>query len=258
MLAVSLLFVLPGCASALKKQCEATNWYDHGISVAMSGKYPASDTFVQQCHKEEAHMDESQLSQGFQAGRARYCTLEGSLNTGKQGYPLNIELCDGANIGKLKEQHVAGIKVFCQSTNGFPVGSSGRVYDGACPKDLEPAFMKEYRRGRRGYLQNEVALKEQKIIQLEREQGELEREGYELQNRMNTLVTEQLFRERAMAGATEDERRRDRSNYDWRRSDLSREMSSKRSQMESKRHERSQLHGEIETLKREIQALSEA
>ncbi len=256
-LVLLLALSVHACTSALKKRCEETNWYDHGVGVALSGKYPASDTFVQQCHKEEAHMDESQLSQGFQAGRARYCTSEGALNTGKQGMPLNIELCDGASIKALREQHAQGVLIFCQASNGYPFGSTGKTYDGICPKDLEVAFLKEYKRGRRGYLQNEVLLKEQRIVQLEREQHELERDGMELQNRLNALTTEQLFRERTLAGAPEDERRRERSNFDWRRNDLNREISSKSGQANGKRAERARTHEEIEALKREIQSLSE-
>lgn len=49
-----------------------------------------------------------------------------------------------------------GLRIFCQPSNGFRVGSSGRNYAGICPADLEPEFIHAYKIGKEIYLAKRV------------------------------------------------------------------------------------------------------
>ena len=45
----------------------------------------------------------------------------------------------------------AGLREYCRPTNGFRVGVAGRSYAGACPVDLEEAFVEAYESGHHLY-----------------------------------------------------------------------------------------------------------
>ena len=166
---IALAALLVSCASALKKECEATNWFEHGYKVAMSGKRLNSDGFSASCRKEEVRVSDAELDLGFKAGMQNYCKPEVVFATGKDGQPLNLDFCNPSDEKMLKYKHAEGVDVFCQAGNGYPIGASGRVYNQICPKKLESAFLKEYRRGRRIYLDHEVAGKEHQILDFDRQ-----------------------------------------------------------------------------------------
>jgi hypothetical protein len=43
--------------------------------------------------------------------------------------------------------HEEGLRLYCQPSRGFTLGSNGGSYNGACASDLEPAFLDAYRTG---------------------------------------------------------------------------------------------------------------
>jgi hypothetical protein len=47
--------------------------------------------------------------------------------------------------------HAEGVEIYCRPNNGFEVGRSGATYQGACPANLESAFLANYDSGRRLY-----------------------------------------------------------------------------------------------------------
>lgn len=49
----------------------------------------------------------------------------------------------------------AGMREFCQASNGYRVGASGQVYYGTCPADLAPAFERGYDTGRELYVRKQ-------------------------------------------------------------------------------------------------------
>lgn len=51
---------------------------------------------------------------------------------------------DGYRLG-----YGEGLKVYCRPLRGYQEGRKGRPYTGACPRDLEPAFVNAYEVGRR-------------------------------------------------------------------------------------------------------------
>lgn len=55
------------------------------------------------------------------------------------------------NLDAYRDGHAAGVEVYCHAGNGFEVGHSGAVYQGVCPKNLEPEFLANYNAGHRLY-----------------------------------------------------------------------------------------------------------
>lgn len=162
-LCVNSLF-LSGCATYfLRKECEKKNWYQYGYDLAMQGKRPSQDEYLLQCRKAEAEISESQLDVGFKAGMSNYCKPDVAWQTGKNGDDLNTDLCDQGMAKILRGKHAEGLKQFCQPDNGYNFGTSGKVYRKNCPQDLEKAFVKEYSRGRKKYLQAMVVEAQGKI-----------------------------------------------------------------------------------------------
>ena len=146
------IIFLSSCASALKKKCESTNWFHHGEKIALEGRRVTGDEFVLSCEKEEAKIDHSALDVGFKTGMRAYCSPEGALQTGKVGDPINVVMCEGENIAKLRQQHAKGIDAYCAKENGQPAGASGKKYRNVCPKDQEKDFLPGYKVGRKQYL----------------------------------------------------------------------------------------------------------
>lgn len=173
---LGFVIAIAGCTSALKKQCQETNWFQHGYNLAMQGKLISADTFIPSCEREEVSVDSGQLDRGFKAGMDVYCKPETVFETGKDGQKLNLEFCDPGKEKLLRAKHAEGIAVFCRSSNGYTVGAGGRVYNQICPKDLEPGFLKEYGRGRKVYLNNTILSKEQEIVDWDNKVADLEKE----------------------------------------------------------------------------------
>jgi hypothetical protein len=167
---------LSGCASYfLRKDCESKNWFQYGQEVALKGQRLEEDDYLNQCRKVEAHIDPSDLDLGFKKGRANYCTTEKIFEVGKSGDSFQKDMCEGENIRKLQEHHLAGIKEYCDEENGFNAGSSGKKYRNVCPKSLETKFLPNYRKGRRQYLTEVISTKSDQLIGIDREVSDLDR-----------------------------------------------------------------------------------
>lgn len=188
-------FNLSGCASYFtRKACEKTNWYQHGYDVAMAGKRLDADGFIKQCRQAKADINDMDLDVGFKAGMAKYCTLDNIYEVGKAGHQMSYDLCDGESQKKMRERFTAGVRVFCQESNGYHVGSSGQVYENVCPKDLETAWLKEYRRGRKTYLNEQIGQKENERRGLESQISDLENQQARLQRQQTSLLNARIVR----------------------------------------------------------------
>jgi hypothetical protein len=169
LIGIAALF-LTSCATYFtRKGCEKTNWFQYGQSVAMSGTILENDSFISECRRVEAEINESALDQGFKKGRADYCEPTTSFAVGKRGDLFAASMCDGANIKLLQQKYAAGVREYCQPSNGETAGSSGKAYRGVCPAGLEAKFLPEYKKGRKKYLQAEVETREHQIRDLDRE-----------------------------------------------------------------------------------------
>lgn len=177
---------LIGCANYfLRKSCNAINWYQHGYDLAMKGQRPSNDDTLNNCRKAEAEIGEAKLDQGFKAGMAQYCRPEIVFQTGKKGENFNLDLCDPGQGRVLLAEHRKGVKEFCQADNGFGVGSSGRVYNKICPPEMEKAFLKEFNRGRKKYLQTMVTENMSRTQDLDRDISSKDQELRNLQYRLS-------------------------------------------------------------------------
>ena len=107
------LAVLGGCASMSPQECRTADWYEKGRSDGLHGESRAYfEDHVKAC-----------AEVGVQPDGAAY----------RRGWDL-------------------GIQSFCTPQSGRDTGRAGRYYSsGTCPAALEPAFEREYRRGRDVY-----------------------------------------------------------------------------------------------------------
>lgn len=88
MMASVLATLLSGCTTYFtRKECERTNWFQHGYDVAMKGKRLDADEHVKTCQSVEAKMSWGDLDTGFKAGMAKYCTEDNVFAVGKSGKP---------------------------------------------------------------------------------------------------------------------------------------------------------------------------
>lgn len=254
-------FSLSGCASYFKrKECEKTNWFQHGYDRAMSGKRLEGDGHLQQCEKVEAKIDYAAADQGFKAGMGNYCKPDVAYQTGRKGDFFSENLCDMAGVNKLKERHAQGVRDLCQVSGGHQKGLTGWKYNNICPKDLEAGFLSTYNKGRKVYLSGVVRQKRSEIQSLEDQIRDHERQKTEVALRMASLgSTRQVTKTRSFDAAagryveassvTENEevkRQRDSLQSDLRSLDY---------KIENKRKQQSTLRGEISNLEAEAQAL---
>lgn len=170
LLTLLIALQLTGCASYFKKQsCEAINWFEHGQSVALRGQWLNADATVNECRKVEADIRESDLDRGFKSGVAKYCSNSNVYIIGKNGDFFSRDLCEGPQIQVLLNEHQNGVRDYCAKSNGITAGASGKKYQNICPKDLETDFLKEYRKGRKKYVQTLIDSKSQEIRELDSE-----------------------------------------------------------------------------------------
>ena len=165
---------LVSCASYMtRKNCEATNWYEYGKKVALEGRRLSGDDFIQQCYKAEGDVAESALDTGFKAGMEMYCQPETVYQTGRDGNFFSRDMCAPQGMSLLLKRHNEGVLAYCLKSNGFAAGTTGRAYNKICPSTMEAAFMPEFNRGRKKFLQTEVYENERQISEIERETSRL-------------------------------------------------------------------------------------
>lgn len=190
-----VILCITSCTSYFKrKECEKINWYDYGYNVAMSGKRLSNDNFVIECKKVEAEMSESQLDLGFKAGMSNYCKPEIVFATGKKGDFFNSDFCDPGQARQLQQKHQEGVLQFCESTNGYSFGASGRVYNQICPKSLESSFLIEYKKGRKKFLNQSILENEQRITKLNQDSQRVKDEKTRYEYELRTVETVQLVK----------------------------------------------------------------
>lgn len=185
----TVLLMSAGCASYFKrKECEKTNWYQHGHDVAMAGKRLDADDHVRECTKAEAKIGWTEMDTGFKAGMANYCTGDNVFAVGKAGRPFSYDMCDGESRKKMRARYTEGLRVFCTPSNAYRFGSSGGVYLEVCPKDSEEAWLTEYRKGRKIWLKAVIDEKEREVVRLDGEVRRLESQRQNLSFQQSSLA----------------------------------------------------------------------
>ena len=257
---VLCVFVISGCASALKKKCQSTNWFEHGKSVALAGKRLNEDSFVADCAKEDIHANSGEVDLGFKAGMAKYCDVDGVHDLGKRGEFFNADMCDPQIESILKRQHRAGVSIFCESSNGYQVGASGRTYNKICPADREASFLKQFNRGRKVYLTRKIQSAESEILQIDKEVLSLETEKNRLHTELITLPSAQVtVRETvydpAQKAYREVVRTTENEEVKRRREDLQWRLQGKDSEIQKKREKQLSIRQEIQSFQTERDSL---
>lgn len=259
---LSLILCLgSGCASYFKrKECEKTNWYQHGFNVAMKGKRIDSDSFVKECTKVEAEVNFADLDTGFKAGMAKYCEPQTVFQVGKNGEPFSTEMCDGSDLRLLKAKHLEGVKVFCEPENGEAFGKTGKVYQDVCPKEMEKAFLVEYRKGRKIFLNHLVDEKERKIDDIELSISDYQRERNLKVVQLAAMPSGKVYQRKktynpVTRSYSEEVAVKDDEDVKRRRQDIESDINSIDYKIGNLEDERSRLKEEIRQLRQEIISL---
>ncbi len=262
-LLVSALVSMTACASYfLRKDCEKTNWFQHGQDVAMKGQSLENDNFVNQCRKVEAQIGERALDEGFKKGRATYCEPVTAFQTGKRGEPFASEMCDGGNLRNLRAHHALGVKEFCQVTNGETAGATGVPYKNVCPKDLEAKFMVEFKKGRKRFLAAEVESRETQIQDIDEELTSLD---HDRENKTYQLASirgpQKVTINRARSGSSYASTSVDQvtvaedDSVKMQRESIQRDIDQLNWQMRDKRARKEQIREEVRKLRSEMLTL---
>ena len=168
---------LVACSSYFKrKTCESTNWFEYGQNVALEGRRLTGDQFVSECYNADAAVAESALDRGFKSGLEKYCLPETVFQTGKSGNFFSTEMCTGQGLNLLAAKHRAGVQEYCLKANGFSSGAKGKAYNKICPAELEVAFLPEFNRGRKRFLESNISENEKQAHRLDYEISSLQRE----------------------------------------------------------------------------------
>lgn len=254
-----LLLYLTACTSALKKQCEETNWFEHGKSIALQGKRLNEDSFVNQCAKEKVSANSAQLDLGFKAGMSQYCLPETVYQTGRKGEFFNPDLCDPSTVNMLRTKHNSGVTAFCTETGGTELGSSGKVYNQICPAELEKTFLPAYRKARKSYLTSTILGKEEEIIQLQRtnlnQVSERNNLQYQLMQINNRLATRRqvydpftrTYKEEVDSNESASTNS-EKSNIEWKLNAVSNSIEENQAQQQKMREEITKLKAERDSI----------
>ncbi|WP_434362887.1 DUF2799 domain-containing protein [Parasalinivibrio latis] len=128
LLAGSLILVVSGCSVMNEDECRTADWYSIGYQDGANGSDMANSL----------------------GDRSSACA------------EYNVRV----NFDQYKEGYQHGIKAFCNEASGYYAASTGYVYQGICPANLEPAFLKGYKRGRKLFeIQQEVDQAKQALDQ---------------------------------------------------------------------------------------------
>ena len=145
-----LSLTLAACASMNKDECKLANWKTIGYEDGSNGHTQA------------------------QIGKHRSACAKHGV---------------APDFAAYQKGHSHGTSAFCNPSRGFSLGSNGRHYRGMCPKDVEPAFLKAYRTGKKVYIAR------QKVKALQNKQSaqknELKTVRVQLNNKESLLISPQ-------------------------------------------------------------------
>jgi len=141
-LVTGLLLALFGCATMSPEECLTADWYEKGVRDGMNGQ-PRSyiEEHREACSKAGVIPNAALWQKGRSQGIERYCTPENGLNAGRRG----------------------------------------QYYRNACPPELEPDFLANYRAGYRVYesqqrVERLASEQRRKQYQLDREKDDKKRD----------------------------------------------------------------------------------
>jgi hypothetical protein len=160
----------------------------------------------------------------------------------------------------LKHRHAQGVVEYCQASNGYRAGTSGKKYNGICNKDLEKKFLPEYARGRKVYLDTAIRQREADDQALERENSglmeQISREQLQLMMLGNRRHMEQVTITNPATGATETTWREvEDPSASFERQNVQSRISSLNYQLDANREKSRKLRDEINEMRTEAAGL---
>jgi hypothetical protein len=148
--AVLLMFILSGCTTFSRSDCETMDYAERGRNGALKGETLSETSYYY----------------------LRNCESEHHV-------PVDRE--------KLKRGYTDGLKTFCTAAYTQRFAANGGVYNGTCPKSEEPKFIDAFRSGRISYLESEVDRLKKEVDRLSSDVSSLESDKSDLQSRVSTL-----------------------------------------------------------------------
>jgi hypothetical protein len=106
------ILALSGCATMSKEECKQADWYLKGVEDA---------------------------SQGY--------ALDRVIEHGKACARANVV----PDMKDYREGHVKGARLYCVPEKGYSEGRKGASYNGICPVETEPKFLRAYHDGQELY-----------------------------------------------------------------------------------------------------------
>jgi hypothetical protein len=109
---------------------------------------------------------------------------DGSLGRAETTIQSHRKACAKINVSPDLNQYLSGHKegarVYCKKSTAYQLGVSGGAYNGICPADLEPAFLKAYRYGQELFsIRQEISRIESAITSYENSITDLEKQKQE-------------------------------------------------------------------------------
>lgn len=157
-------FLLIGCTSFWQRRgCEKINWFDAAYETAMNGQRLEQNPTYKMCRQVGADMNSGEVDRGFKLGMTNYCLAQRAFDVGRKGDIFNYDFCETGIHPQLRQHYQKGLNVFCKPESAFEFASNGGEYENQCVERNEPAFMVQYKKGRRGYLKTQILKNEDEI-----------------------------------------------------------------------------------------------
>jgi hypothetical protein len=253
LLLVASVISLASCASYLKrKECEKTNWFEHGKQVAMRGSWLNADPLLNECRKVEAEISETQVDLGFKNGVSVYCTAAKAEQIGKSGDLYSRDICEGPSINSLLAAFKKGQNDYCQKSNGYNAGISGKKYQNVCSADQEKGFLPEYRKGRKSYLTTRVTDISQEVAALAPKISMAQMSSANLNSRLTYLEATRGMLESRRGNAVQAQNFTEANMLASELSTLDGQISNQRSQYHVSQAEIGRLQGDQEKLNKQL------
>lgn len=173
--------LVAGCTSSLKKNCEATNWYERGYAMSKQGALPEGDFFLKRCRLEDATIDYGKLDVGFKKGREEVCDPMVAEKMGKEGSQYSFPICMNFNENIMIQSYRRGLNSYCQIGNAYKVGVAGKDYNNVCDNDK---FKAQYMNGRKDHLHAGLKNKQRDLKSVKAKLKDLRQQQNNLKQRL--------------------------------------------------------------------------
>ena len=176
-LSVTIVFMLAGCATVSKEDCQLADWFELGRSDGIQGKPRfAFQNRAKPCLEHGIHADRQAYYQGHDEGLKYFCTEQNGFEQGRKGLAFK-SVCPLQLEKDFRTGYQNGVQLFCSAENGFQLGHRGRAYRHVCPPEFEPDFRAGYMKGRELYeYESKIASLQRRLDKIERKISKKEKQ----------------------------------------------------------------------------------